>query len=88
MVSRSLAIGLRALLTPFMFLCFSSAEMSELKVIAEIPEPPIFLCGEVVRCEVSVLLMDSKTTWYRPYLFLISFLSALIHVLLQENPEH
>nr|CDS16268.1 retrograde Golgi transport protein RGP1 [Echinococcus granulosus] len=37
--------------------------MDELKVVAEIPEPPIFLCGEVVRCEVSVVLMDPKTTW-------------------------
>ncbi|VDK33125.1 unnamed protein product [Taenia asiatica] len=37
--------------------------MSGLKVVAEIPEPPIFLCGEVVRCEVSVVLMDPKTTW-------------------------
>ncbi|VDM31114.1 unnamed protein product [Hydatigera taeniaeformis] len=37
--------------------------MSELKIIAEIPAPPIFLCGEVVRCEVSVVLMDPKTAW-------------------------
>uniref|UniRef100_A0A5K3EZE0 Arrestin_N domain-containing protein n=1 Tax=Mesocestoides corti TaxID=53468 RepID=A0A5K3EZE0_MESCO len=37
--------------------------MDEFEVVAQIPEPPTFLCDEVVRCEVVVTRANTQTKW-------------------------